>query len=76
MGTALVCYNATERTTLAHIHSTLGIEDTLMTEITINDYTAENSLVYYSIKVGDWEVYDNYTGWCFQNDYTQSQVEL
>ena len=30
-----------------------------MTEITINDYTAENSLVYYSIKVGDWEKLTN-----------------
>ncbi len=29
-----------------------------MTEITIRDYTAENSLVYYSIKVGDWEIED------------------
>ena len=33
-------------------------ENTLMTEITISDYTAENSLVYYSIKVGDWEMDD------------------
>ena len=32
-----------------------------MTEITINDYTAENSLVYYSIKVGDWEYDDHAT---------------
>ena len=32
-----------------------------MTEITINDYTAENSLVYYSIKVGDWEMDDHAT---------------
>ena len=32
-----------------------------MTNITIEDYTAENSLVYYSIKVGDWEVYDHAT---------------
>jgi hypothetical protein len=32
MGTALVCYNATERRTLAHIHSTLDFEDTLMTD--------------------------------------------
>ena len=32
-----------------------------MTEITINDYTAENSLVYYSIKVGDWEYEDHAT---------------
>jgi len=32
-----------------------------MTEITINDYTAENSLVYYSIKVGDWEIDDHAT---------------
>ena len=31
-----------------------------MTEITINDYTAENSLVY-SIKVGDWEMDDHAT---------------
>ena len=30
-----------------------------MTEITINDYTAENSLVYYSIKVNDW-IYDGH----------------
>ena len=36
-------------------------ENTLMTEITISDYTAENSLVYYSIKVGDWEMYDHAT---------------
>ena len=36
-------------------------ENTLMTEITINDYTAENSLVYYSIKVGDWEMDDHAT---------------
>ena len=39
----------------------MGIEDTLMTEITISDYTAENSLVYYSIKVGDWEMDDHAT---------------
>jgi len=32
-----------------------------MTEITINDYTAEGSLVYYSIKVGDWEMDDHAT---------------
>ena len=32
-----------------------------MTEITIRDYTAENSLVYYSIKVGDWEMDDHTT---------------
>ncbi len=32
-----------------------------MTEITITDYTAENSLVYYSIKVGDWEMDDHAT---------------
>ncbi len=32
-----------------------------MTEITIKDYTAENSLVYYSIKVGDWEMDDHAT---------------
>ena len=32
-----------------------------MTEITIRDYTAENSLVYYSIKVGDWEMDDHAT---------------
>ena len=32
-----------------------------MTEITINDYTEENSLVYYSIKVGDWEMDDHAT---------------
>ena len=36
-------------------------ENTLMTEITITDYTAENSLVYYSIKVGDWEMDDHAT---------------
>jgi hypothetical protein len=36
-------------------------ENTLMTEITIRDYTAENSLVYYSIKVGDWEMDDHST---------------
>ena len=29
-----------------------------MTEISIRDYTAEGSLVYYSIKVGDWEMDD------------------
>lgn len=39
----------------------MGIEDTLMTEITIRDYTAENSLVYYNIKVGDWEMDDHAT---------------
>ena len=32
-----------------------------MTEITIRDYTTENSLVYYSIKVGDWEMDDHAT---------------
>ena len=32
-----------------------------MTEISIKDYTAENSLVYYSIKVGDWEMDDHAT---------------
>jgi len=32
MGTALVCYNATERRTLAYIHSTMDFEDTLMTD--------------------------------------------
>ena len=32
-----------------------------MTEITIRDYTTENSLVYYSIKVGDWEIDDHAT---------------
>ena len=31
------------------------------TEITIRDYTTENSLVYYSIKVGDWEYEDHAT---------------
>ena len=36
-------------------------ENTLMTNITIEDYTAENSLVYYSIKVGDWEMDDHAT---------------
>jgi len=36
-------------------------ETTLMTEISIRDYTAENSLVYYSIKVGDWEMDDHAT---------------
>ena len=36
-------------------------ENTLMTEITIRDYTTENSLVYYSIKVGDWEMDDHAT---------------
>ena len=30
-----------------------------MTEITIRDYTTEGSLVYYSIKVGDW-IYDGH----------------
>ncbi len=29
-----------------------------MTEITIRDMTAEGSLVYYSVKVGDWEMDD------------------
>ena len=32
-----------------------------MTEITIRDYTTEGSLVYYSIKVGDWEIDDHAT---------------
>jgi len=32
-----------------------------MTEISIRDCTKEGSLVYYSIKVGDWEVYDHAT---------------
>ena len=32
-----------------------------MTEITIRDYTTEGSLVYYSIKVGDWEMDDHAT---------------
>ena len=32
-----------------------------MTEITIRDYTTENSVVYYSIKVGDWEYEDHAT---------------
>ena len=32
-----------------------------MTEITISDYTTEGSLVYYSIKVGDWEIDDHAT---------------
>ena len=32
-----------------------------MTNITIEDYTAEGSLVYYSIKVGDWEMDDHST---------------
>ena len=27
-----------------------------MTEISIRDYTTEGSLVYYSIKIGDWEI--------------------
>ena len=36
-------------------------QEAQMTEITINDYTAENSLVYYSIKVGDWEMDDHAT---------------
>ena len=31
------------------------------TEITIRDYTTEGSLVYYSIKVGDWEMDDHAT---------------
>ena len=30
-----------------------------MTEISIKDYTVENSLVYYSIKVGAWEYEDH-----------------
>ena len=37
----------------------MGIENTLMTEISIKDYTTEGSLVYYSIKVGDWEYEDH-----------------
>ena len=32
-----------------------------MTEITIRDMTAEDSLVYYSVKVGDWEYEDHAT---------------
>ena len=32
-----------------------------MTEISIRDYTTEGSLVYYSIKVGDWEYEDHAT---------------
>ena len=32
-----------------------------MTEISIRDMTTENSLVYYSIKVGDWEMDDHAT---------------
>ena len=32
-----------------------------MTEITIRDYTTEGSLVYYTIKVGDWEMDDHAT---------------
>jgi hypothetical protein len=32
-----------------------------MTNITIEDYTAEGSLVYYSIKIGDWEYEDHAT---------------
>ena len=32
-----------------------------MTEISIRDYTTENSLVYYTIKVGDWEYEDHAT---------------
>ena len=32
-----------------------------MTEISIRDCTKEGSLVYYSIKVGDWEMYDHAT---------------
>ena len=32
-----------------------------MTEITIRDYITEGSLVYYSIKVGDWEMDDHAT---------------
>jgi hypothetical protein len=37
-------------------------ENTLMTEITITDYTAENSLVYYTINVDDcWEIEDHAT---------------
>ena len=30
-----------------------------MTEISIKDYTTEGSLVYYSIKVGDWKYEDH-----------------
>ena len=29
-----------------------------MTEISIRDYTTEGSLVYYSVKIGDWEIDD------------------
>ena len=32
-----------------------------MTEISIRDYTTEGSLVYYSIKIGDWEIDDQAT---------------
>lgn len=32
-----------------------------MTEITIRDLTFEGSLVYYSIRVGDWEMDDHTT---------------
>jgi hypothetical protein len=32
-----------------------------MTEISIRDYTTEGSLVYYSIKIGDWEIDDHAT---------------
>ena len=32
-----------------------------MTEISIRDYTTENSLVYYTVKVGDWEMDDHAT---------------
>jgi hypothetical protein len=33
----------------------------MMTEISIRDYTTEGSLVYYSIKIGDWEIDDQAT---------------
>ena len=32
-----------------------------MTEISIRDYTTEGSLVYYSVKIGDWEIDDQAT---------------
>ena len=32
-----------------------------MTEISIRDYTTEGSLVYYSVKIGDWEIDDHAT---------------
>ena len=31
------------------------------TQISIRDYTTEGSLVYYSIKIGDWEIDDQAT---------------